>query len=205
MARATPSRSDSSPPTPGGGPLGPRPPTDPSSSRWMLIALAVSFAIMWFWKTRTETETQPPVAYSVFYDWLSTGHVESVVMTGDVIDGTLKTEQTVEGKSVKTFRTYLPANDSALLPLLREKGVRILVKSQQQPFAVQVLLTLMPWALIIGFSWWMSRRARGMLGAGGPLGNIIGNRGRKFDKDTSVQVTFDDVEDGYAIPRFIPA
>ncbi len=39
----------------------------------------------------------------------------------------------------------------------------------------------------------MSRRAQGMLGAGGPLGALIKNKSRQFDKATSVNVTFDDI------------
>jgi cell division protease FtsH len=80
-----------------------------------------------------------------------------------------------------------------LLPVLREKGAKIVVKSQKQPFAVQLVLTLLPWALIIGAWVWMSRRARGMLGAGGPFGGLMKGPGRKFDKATSVNVTFDDI------------
>ena len=98
------------------------------------------------------------------------GKVASVVLDGEVVDATLKSPETLDGRTVKTFRTNVPANDSALLPLLREKGVQIMVKSQKQPFAVQMLFTLLPWALIIGVWFWMSRRAQGMLGTGGPLG-----------------------------------
>ena len=56
-----------------------------------------------------------------------------------------------------------------------------------------MLLTLLPWALIIGVWIWMSRRATDDARAGGPLGGMLKNRSRKFDKATSVNVTFDDV------------
>jgi cell division protease FtsH len=47
--------------------------------------------------------------------------------------------------------------------------------------------------LIIGAWFWMSRKAQGMLGTGGPLAGLIKNRSRQFDKATSVNVTFEDI------------
>ena len=135
----------------------------------MLIILGLMIAAMWFWKTTMEGSNQPPVAYSQLYDWVRAGKVESITLAGDVAEATLKEPEKVDGRDVKAPRTYLPQNDEAFLPLLRDKGVKISVKSQQQPFAVQVVMTLLPWALIIGAWVWMSRKARGMLGAGGPL------------------------------------
>ena len=52
---------------------------------------------------------------------------------------------------------------------------------------------MLPWALIIAAWFWISKRAKGMLGAGGPLGGLIKNQSRKFDKATSVNVTFNDI------------
>jgi len=164
-----------------------------SPSRRALVVLAVMLAAMWFWKSTNEGAAAPPVPYSQLFDWLQQGKVESVVMKGDVVETTLKAQENVEGKSVKTVRTNLPTNDPALLPLLREKGVKITVASQQQPFAVQVVMTILPWALIIGVWVYLSRRAQGMLGAGGPLGGLAKSQSRKFDKATSVNVTFDDI------------
>jgi cell division protease FtsH len=155
--------------------------------------LALMMGAMWFWKTQIEGAAQPPVAYSQLLDWIHQGKVESVIIAGDAVDATLKKPEGLDGRTVQTFHTNLPQNDPMLLPALREKGVRILVKSQQQPFAIQVVLTLLPWALIIGAWIWMSRRARGMLSTGGPLAGFTKSQGRKFDKATSVNVTFDDI------------
>ena len=173
------------------------PPSDPngapSASRRMLLVLAAMLAAMWFWKSANEGTARPSVAYSQLYDWIKAGDVESVTISGDTVEATLKTPQPADGKTVTTFISNLPPNDTALLPLLRDKGVHITVRSQQQPFAVQVVLTLLPWALIIGAWMWMSRRARGMMGAGGPLAGFLSSPSRKFDKASSVNVTFDDI------------
>ena len=159
----------------------------------MLALLGVMFAAMWLWKTNAESTTETPIPYSTFFNWAKEGKIESVVLDGEGLNGKLKGPETVNGKSIKSFHSNLAPNDLNLLPILHEKEVRIEVKSQQQPFGVQVLMTLLPWVLIIGVWVWMSRRAKGMLGAGGPFGAFMGNKGRKFDKATSVQVTFEDV------------
>ena len=148
---------------------------------------------MWFWKTNSEEAGQPAIAYSQLYKWVDEGKVATVVFDGEFVDASLKNPETLDGRQIKDLRTNLVPNDAALLPLLHQKGVIITVKSQKQPFALQMLFTLLPWALIIGAWLWMSRRAQGMLGAGGPLGGLIKNRSRQFDKATSVNVTFDDI------------
>jgi len=175
----------------------PSPPSAPSppsgASRRMWLVLAVMLGAVWFWKTAMEGKAQPPVAYSQLYQWIKDGKVASVVIAGDAIDATLKNDEKLDGRTVKTFHTDLPQNDPALLPSLREKGVTITVKSRQQPFAVEMVMTLLPWVLIIGAWVWMSRRTQGMLRTGGPFGGFMKSPGRKFDKATSVNVTFDDI------------
>ncbi len=174
-----------------------RPPTGmappPGPSRRTMLILPLMLVGMWLWKSYSEGTAQPPVAYSQLYQWIEQGKVESVVLDGELVSATLKSPETLDGRQVKDLQTNVAPNDSQLLPLLRQKGVRISVRSQRQPFAVQILFTLLPWALIIGAWFWISKRAKGMLGAGGPLGGLIKNQSRKFDKATSVNVTFNDI------------
>ena len=103
---------------------------------------------------------------------LTDGKVQSVVMSGEAIDATLKVPEAVAGRTLTTVHTTAAANDPALLPLLRQKGVQIDVNSQQQSWLVQLMISLLPWALIIGFWVFMSRRAKTMLGSGNPFGGI---------------------------------
>ncbi|MEA2697400.1 MAG: cell division protease FtsH [Myxococcales bacterium] len=159
----------------------------------MLVLLGLMLVGMWYWKTNSEAGAQPPIPYSRLYQWIEEGKVASVIFDGEFVDASLKNAEMVDGRSIKDLRTNVVPNDSTLLPLLHQKGVQITVKSQKPPFALQMLMTLLPWALIIGVWVWMSRRAQGMLGTGGPLGGLIKNRSRQFDKATSVNVTFDDI------------
>jgi cell division protease FtsH len=148
---------------------------------------------MWFWKFSTEGAGQPSVAYSQLFQLVEQGKVESVVFDGEVLGATLAKPEKLDGHESKELHSNVVPNDAQLLPLLRQKGVRITVKSQKQPFAFQMLMTLVPWILIVGVWFWMSKRAKGMLGAGGLFGGIGKNQSRKFDKATSVNVTFDDI------------
>jgi len=168
------------------------PPTPGPSRRTMLI-LPLMLMGMWLWKSYSEGTAQPPIAYSQLYQWIDQGKVESVVLDGELVSATLKSPEKLDGRQIKDLQTNVAPNDSQLLPLLRQKGVRISVRSQRQPFALQILFTLLPWVLIIAAWYWISKRAKGMLGAGGPLGGLMKNQSRKFDKATSVNVTFNDI------------
>ncbi len=183
----------SMPPTPSPSPDPKQPaPTDPRRSWRMLIPLLVISAAMWFWRSSTEDSKQPAVDYSVFFGWVEKAKVELVTLEGERLTGKLKAPETVHDRQIDSFHTYLPSSDEALLPLLRAKGVRIAVTSKREPFAVQLILSLLPWALIVGVWVWMSRRAQSMMAGGGPLGSLK-SHARKFDKNTAVDVTFDDI------------
>src|SRR6266700_840705 len=184
-AEETPNKRGSQRPPAGSAP--------PGVSRQMLVLLVLMLGLMWFWKSNSEEGAQPAIAYSQLYKWIEEGKVVSVVLDGDFVDATLKSPEALDGRQIRDLRTSAVANDPALLPLLHQKGVKITVKSQKQPFALQMLFTLLPWALIIGAWLWMSRRAQGMMGMGGPLSGLIKNRSRQFDKATSVNVTFEDI------------
>ena len=159
----------------------------------MLLALALMLAGSWFWRTYLFETPPSPISYSQFFAWLGDGKVQSVVMNGESVDAALKSPEMADGRAVQKIRTTVAPNDPALLPLLRQKGVQIDVKGQQQSFPVQLLLSLLPWALIIGFWLWMSRRAKSMLGSGSPYAGFAKNQSRKFDQATSINVTFEDI------------
>src|SRR5690606_13646218 len=150
---------------------------------------------MWFWRSSGEQQAHTVVDYTQFYQWVEQAQLESVVLTGQTVKGKLKATQTVDGRNVSQFQTMLPDSDDDSIPKLREQGVQIRVESQQEPLWAQLLSSLLPFALIIGFWIWLSRRAQRMMSSGGgPFGGMMkGGKSRKFEKSTSVNVTFDDV------------
>lgn len=188
-------------------PRGPDPATPPTSppqfklSGRMIVIMVVMFGTMLLWRFTAQSTPEEQVPYSTFYLWAQSDKVDSVVLNGDELNGVLKSIETVSGKRLRNFHSNLAPGDATLIPLLRDKGVRIEVKSQRQPLVVQVLMTLIPWLLIIGVWIWTSRRAKGMLEGGGPFSAFMGNKGRKFDKATSVNVKFEDVAGSKAAKR----
>lgn len=172
---------------------GPQPGFGPGFSWPMLLVLAAMLVGMWFWRSSVEEAAQPTVDYSTFYAWVEGEQVESVVLGGQRVTGELKSEQPLDAGRTKEFRTLRPPDDEALVPLLRQQGVDISVRSDDPPFAVQLLMGLLPWVLIIGLWVWMSRRAQSMMAGGGALGGLLKSKSRKFEKTSTVGVTFDDV------------
>ena len=161
----------------------------------MLLLLFAMLGAMWFWRSSGEQQAHTVVDYTQFYQWVEQAQLESVVLTGQTVKGKLKATQTVDGRNVSQFQTMLPDSDDDSIPKLREQGVQIRVESQQEPLWAQLLSSLLPFALIIGFWIWLSRRAQRMMSSGGgPFGGMMkGGKSRKFEKSTSVNVTFDDV------------
>jgi cell division protease FtsH len=145
------------------------------------------------WKT-TELHS---VDYSQLYTWVDQGKVAHVTIEGHDVTGDLKAPETIDGKPQKTFRTTLPAQeDRDLLPLLRAKGVDVRAVEEHASPLGSVLLSFLPWALIIGAWWWMSRRAAQAMGGAagaGPLGSFMRGRTRRFEPQENVRVRFEDV------------
>lgn len=160
----------------------------------MLVILMLMLGAMWVWTSSSEQPRFPSVDYSQFYGWVQEGEVRSVEIRGQMLRGELGAEKQIDGRTLKQFQTVVPRDDEALVPLLREKNVRIRVDTEEQSVFLQFLTALLPFVLIIAFWVWLSRRAQRMMSAGGgPFGGMMKNKGRKFEKSTSVSVTFDDV------------
>lgn len=158
--------------------------------------LALLLAMFWGWRQLEQSGAgaHPSVAYSAFYRFAEQDLVESVTIRGQRVTGVLRSEQQVESRPVKNFVTVLPQQeDRELLPLLRSKGVKLEVTSEEQPLFVSLLLNLLPLALIIGVWVWLSRRAQRMMSGGNPFGGMLKGRSRRVEQEGRVQVTFDDV------------
>ena len=93
----------------GGGSSAGQPP-QMDSSRRTLLALFLMLGAMWFWKSRTEEAAESPLAYSQLFAWAQQGKIESVVISGDVVDGTLKKAESLDGKAVQTFHCDLQSS-----------------------------------------------------------------------------------------------
>ncbi len=93
---------------------------------------------------------------------------------------------------VVNFTTVFPSSvgDPQLLPLLESHGVEIVAVPKAPAWFDSLLGTLLPIALLIGFFWWMGRRAmkqqQSIFGTGQ-------SQARRFDREQAPAVTFADV------------
>jgi len=138
----------------------------------MGLVLAAMVAT-WAWQSRTAKSQAATIGYSSFFQLVEQGKVKAVVLTGQTIDGELSAKQKVDGQTLQKFRTLMPAEDAALLPLLRDKHVELHVASEEPPLLLTLAINLLPFALIVGMLVWMSRRTQKMMASGGPPGGFF--------------------------------
>jgi len=177
----------------GDGPGAPQPGRGGGAKGWVFPLVLLFTFILWNMLSSAATSSSS-IPYSDFYGAVASDRVESVEITGLGIKGKYKDASGAVGYE-QSFTTTLPAiQDEKLLPLLREKGVKIDVVNDETSLAFYTLLNVvLPFGLIIGFLYWMSRRSSKMMGGGGPFGGLMKGRVKKFEKNEEVDVTFQDV------------
>lgn len=152
-------------------------------------------------------EEPVPISYTTFRAQLAADNVEAVHSQGENIEGRFKrpitwTPPAAEGMAaepieVTNFTTLLPSfADPGLETEMIERGVDIRATPIESggSLLAMLLLSFGPALLIIGLWVWLLRRAAKQ--GGGMFGNLTGlgkSRARRFDKETDVKVTFDDV------------
>jgi cell division protease FtsH len=176
-------------------PDAPRPPARGEHLWRWLLPLAI-LATFWAWQRLDDPSVEATeIGYTQLYALVAADKVEKITLTGAEVKGSLKAAEAVDGKpNVQRFRSVLPAqNDPELLPLLRNHKVAVTVRSEEQPFGVRLVLSILPWVLIFGGWIWLSRRTEKAMGAGGILGGISKGRTHRFSEETDIKVRFDDV------------
>lgn len=159
----------------------------------LTFTLLVLVSLAW-WGQGGAPEPAEVIDYSTFRARVQANQVESVVLRGNTVHGRLRGAPKDRQGDATGFRTTRPLDDASLLPLLLEKEVNIGAESDQPSMFLQLLAGALPWILILGFSLWLSGRAKkAFSGEGGPFGSILKTKSRKFDRSTAVEVTFDDV------------
>lgn len=171
----------------------PAKPTAPRFPRAGIALLAALLAVLWIWRATTESLVRDEIPYSKFYSLADAGQVARVAFDGQRIAGDFKVPVDVGGKKLKSFRTTAPRQDDSLIPLLRTKQVEVTVAPEEQPFALNLLWLALPWVLLLGAWFWLSRRAQKTMSLGGPLGAFLKGKTHKFERTERTRVTFDDV------------
>jgi cell division protease FtsH len=113
------------------------------------------------------------LSYTAFKRHVVQGVVAAVTIQGEQVTGefrkALSSEGEPEGKTYKHFRTVAPPfAEHELGPLLEDHGVTVRAKEVSVPWFRTLLITLLPWALILGlFIYGQRRMQQGLGGWGG--------------------------------------
>ena len=140
----------------------------------------------------------PQIPYTQFKANLKEGNVQSVQVKGDRVTGQFSEPVPVgEGEDApqtSQFMTYLPSfGDSELMTLLEEQNVPIHTQSDDTGWFGTLIITLLPWILIIGLFLYSSRMIQQRMGGGGGLFSFGKSKAKRYDKTDSETLTFDDV------------
>ena len=176
---------------------------DQSAWRTMLYILSVMmlFNIGYNYLRRDAGETAE-ISYSRFRDELAGNNLKKIRFKGAEVNGEflqkIKIAETVQDKEVTrevgTFTTTMPATaDPSLISELTAHKVEIVAVSTEISPLFSFLMYVLPWVLIIGVWWFISRAARKQMGPGGVFGSFAKSGARMYGSGKKVNVTFDDV------------
>ena len=158
-------------------------PNTASNFRAFAIAAAVMIMLSMFYFQNTAAPQAEQLPYSAFVTAVDQGEIRSVTIQGQ--------EVVAERSTGARVTTYVPQG-ADLIAQLQQKGVAIKAEPPPRPSLLgSLLLSLLPFALMIGIVVWMSRKAMGQQGGGGGLLSVGKSRARLIKPETPV--TFDDV------------
>jgi cell division protease FtsH len=145
---------------------------------WLVVSLV--FVLLYHLFNQPKS-TQENIIYSDFVSSAEKGQVSEVTIQGESITGKL-----ADGKN---FKTYAP-KDAGIIPLLKEKGIRIAVKpADDSPWYMNILVSWFPMLLLIGVWIFFMRQMQ----AGGGKAMAFGKSKARLVTDKSKKVTFADV------------
>ena len=131
---------------------------------------------------------------------LSYSEFRDAVEAGEVAEVTIGAEGRIEGERQdgEAFTTVAPValDTPELTEVLRDNDVTVRATPPSQGGWITIVANLLPFVLLIGVFWWLSRRARNAMGGGGGMGGAMGLGRSKAKELTSAdrpETTFDDV------------
>ena len=163
------------------------------------ILSATVFISVWNMYFNTSTPVRNTINYSQFVEQLSAGNIKAVSIKKENVRGELVKEASIslpgmaKPAAVKYFQTILPAfQGESLLSQLEEKNVTINIESSEKSELWQVVLGILPWALIIGFWVLMLKKSHQIQGGAGGLFTFGASRAKLYDARKAT-ITFKDV------------
>jgi cell division protease FtsH len=137
------------------------------------------------------------LSYSEFKQQVRADNVSEVTVRGSVVTGTFRNAYQATGKpeapTYRRFSTVLPSfQDPELLKLLEQHGVTIHAEQDNRSWLGPILISMLPWLLIIGLLWYSSKRMQTGFGGPGGLFGFAKSKAQRYRK-TQSEVRFTDV------------
>ena len=158
------------------------------------------------------------ISYTEFKQMVKADRIAEVTLKGNEVSGKFRQTSSGEEKKQKSasndedrsifqifsknesrpayIRTVKPSlEDPELLPLLEKNNVTIHAQTPQRSWWATLLITFLPWVLILGLFFYASKKMQERMVGGGRGGGIFGfakSRAKLFDKQ-SIDVTYRDV------------
>jgi len=153
-------------------------PSSNNSGYWLRYVVAlVALVLLYHWLADISMRSLEPsyeIPYSQFKTFVHEGQVEEVRLEGKVALGRLSTPAAIgpQQAMASRFRSRLPDfGDESLIPTLEDQQVTLTVGEEAgKGTAMTLLLTLLPWAILFGFFYFIYQRTSKTLGGrlGGP-------------------------------------
>ena len=174
------------------------------SPQWrIVIAVLLIFLFFYMWGQFFYSRTNElyNISYSQFIEQLNANNIKSITIKDLLVSGEFIKEINIQltGKkktaAVKYFQTFLPSfQGEGLIAKLQEKNVVINVESSEKKGILwQILIGILPWAVIIGVWIFIMRRSQQQIqGGAGGLFSFGASKAKLYDVKKP-SVTFKDV------------
>ncbi|MDR1256181.1 MAG: ATP-dependent zinc metalloprotease FtsH [Spirochaetaceae bacterium] len=151
----------------------------------LLISLIIAAAVGFFYLNQNSTPVRQ-VAYTDFIDFAARDKLTAVTIYDN---NTIEWSSAGNNGAVDYYRTIIPYHDPGLLPMLTEKGVRVIGGAARMTFG-RILIELVPWLVAFLFVWFMLRNMQG--GMGGKVFQFGKSKAKRY-ADSGKKITFADV------------
>jgi len=174
------------------------------SPQWrIVIAVLLIFLFFYMWGQFFNSRTNElyNISYSQFIEQLNANNIKSITIKDLLVSGEFIKEINIQltgqekTAAVKYFQTFLPSfQGEGLIAKLQEKNVVINVESSEKKGILwQILMGILPWAVIIGVWIFIMRRSQQQIqGGAGGLFSFGASKAKLYDVKKP-SVTFKDV------------
>jgi cell division protease FtsH len=164
--------------------------------RYTIWLLVVAILVV-YWIGFDQAPQRKGISYTEFKQAVRQGKISEVILKGQQISGTFKTDEEQgreQQKTTRQFVTTMPSVEGAeLLNLLEEHDVTVKAEKAEEAWWLRALIGILPWILLIGLVFYATHKMQErMAGAQGGMFNFGKSRAKRFHKSSS-STTFNDV------------